>query len=62
MPSKGTPTRTIRVPDDLWLLAQQTAEARDTNVSAVVVKKLRRFVDDYADEREAWLRKQRRSR
>ena len=55
---KGTPTRNIRIDDDLWLLVQQTAEARGTNVSAVVVDRLKRYVRKHAAEREAWLAEQ----
>ena len=40
----GTPRRTIRVPDDLWGLAQARAEERGESLSDVIRKALVRYV------------------
>lgn len=39
-----TPTRGIRVPDDLWEAAQAVAAERGETVSGVVVDRLRQYV------------------
>jgi predicted transcriptional regulator len=40
----GTPRRTIRVPDALWIAAAEQAKEQGTDVSAVIRKALERFV------------------
>ncbi len=40
----ATPVRGVRVPDDLWLAAQEKAERDGTSVSAVIVAALGRYV------------------
>lgn len=44
MPSKGTPLRNVRVPEDLWGRALARAAAEGTTVSAVIVQALKRYV------------------
>ena len=38
-----TPNRTVRVPDNVWAHAQQTAQGEGTTVSAYIVMALRRW-------------------
>lgn len=40
----GTPRRTIRVPDVLWLAAAEKAKEQGTDLSAVLRKALERYV------------------
>jgi hypothetical protein len=40
----GTPRRTIRVPDALWLAAAEKAKERGEDLSAVLRKALERYV------------------
>lgn len=47
--SVGTPRRTIRVADELWTTAQQIAEERGEDLSAV----LRRALEDYVATAQA---------
>lgn len=42
--SKGTPLRSVRVPDELWVRALARAEEEQTSVTAVLVEALRVFV------------------
>lgn len=44
MPTKGTPVRTVRVPDELWEAAKAKAERDETTVGAVLIAALRRYV------------------
>jgi len=39
-----TPARNIRIPDDLWLAAQDKAAAKGESVSDVVRRALERYV------------------
>ena len=39
-----TPIRTFRIPDDLWLAAQERADERGESVTAVVIRALQRYV------------------
>lgn len=41
----GTPKRSIRVPDELWLAALEKAEQRDEDLSSVVRAALKRYVN-----------------
>lgn len=43
-PSKGTPLRSIRIPDELWDLAVAVASDRGTSVSAVIRRALESYV------------------
>lgn len=43
----ATTSRNVRVPDDLWAAAKQTADARYETVSAVVVRALRDYVEQH---------------
>ena len=45
---RGTTARNVRIPDDLWNAAKQTAEARGEDVSTVVREALRRYVTRHA--------------
>ncbi|WP_395690804.1 ribbon-helix-helix protein, CopG family [Nocardioides sp.] len=45
MPGRGTPRRTFRIPDELWEAAQREAEDRDEDLSDVVRRMLRQYVD-----------------
>ena len=40
-----TPKRYFRVPDELWNAARQKASAMNSNVTVVLVRALREFVD-----------------
>ena len=42
--SKGTPLRSIRVPDALWASALEQAERDGTTITAVLVEALRTFI------------------
>lgn len=39
-----TPTRTIRVPDDLWLAVQKKAAKEDVTVTSVIIKALAAYI------------------
>lgn len=39
-----TPTRTIRVADDLWLAVQRKAALEDVTVTSVIIKALEAYV------------------
>jgi predicted DNA binding CopG/RHH family protein len=41
-----TPTRTIRVPDDLWLAVQKKAKKEGVTVTSIIIKAL----EDYLKE------------
>jgi predicted DNA binding CopG/RHH family protein len=41
-----TPTRTIRVPDDLWLAVQKKAKKEGITVTSIIIKAL----EDYLKE------------
>jgi predicted transcriptional regulator len=43
--SKGTTRRTIRVNDELWNEAQETAEAHGDNLSEVLRDALRAYIE-----------------
>lgn len=43
MPSKGTPLRNVRVPDEVWTAAQRRAEDDGVSVSDVVRHALGRY-------------------
>jgi hypothetical protein len=45
-----TPTRTIRVPDDLWLAAQKKAAENKITVTSVLIAALAFFVDSELDK------------
>ncbi len=47
--SRGTPTRNVRVPNDLWGRALARAEEEGTSVSAVIVRAL----EEWVKQREA---------
>jgi len=44
--ARGTARRTIRVPDELWLAAQNRADERRESLSEVIRNALERYVDD----------------
>jgi predicted transcriptional regulator len=39
-----TPTRTIRVPDDLWLAVQRKAKQQSVTVTSVIIKALEEYL------------------
>jgi hypothetical protein len=39
-----TPTRTIRVPDDLWLSVQRKAKQQKVTVTSVIIKALEDYL------------------
>lgn len=45
-----TPTRTVRVPDDLWLAAQKKAAEHNITVTSVLIAALAFFVDSELDK------------
>jgi hypothetical protein len=45
MPNQpATPARAVRVPDGLWLAAQEAAAANDETVSDVIRRALERYI------------------
>ena len=47
MPNQpATPTRSIRIPDEIWESAVAKAHAEGTTVTEVVIKALERFLRD----------------
>ena len=40
-----TPARSVRVPDELWNAAKARADQRGEDVSAVIIRALRRYVE-----------------
>lgn len=45
-----TPTRTIRVSDELWLAAQKEAAKQEITVTSVVIEALEKFVENGLDK------------
>lgn len=45
-----TPTRTIRVPDELWIAAQKKAAEAEVTVTAIVLAALKYFVEEGLDK------------
>lgn len=45
-----TPTRTIRVSDELWLAVQRKSAIEGVTVTSVIVDALRAYVDQVAPE------------
>ena len=41
-----TPQRTFRIPDDLWQAARRKAKQRGETVTAVVIRALKRYVQE----------------
>ena len=41
-----TPQRTFRIPDDLWLAANRKAKQRGESVTDVVIRALKKYVQD----------------
>lgn len=41
-----TPTRTIRVPDDLWRAVQKKAAVQGVTVTSVIIKALEEYIKD----------------
>jgi len=41
-----TPTRTIRVPDDLWKAVQKKAAEQKVTVTSVIIESLEAYVKD----------------
>ena len=60
--SKGTPLRSVRVPDDLWARALARADQEGTSVTAVLVAALNDFTAGPPLLREASAVVQRSSR
>lgn len=44
MPSKGTPVRSIRVPDELWEAGEAKAAGEDTTLRAVILRAIAEYV------------------
>lgn len=47
-----TPTRTIRVPDDIWNAVQAKAKEQGVTVTSVILKSLNDFLVDKSSESE----------
>jgi len=47
-----TPTRTIRVSDDLWIAAQKEAAIQGVTVTSVLIDALKKFVAEGLDNRQ----------
>ena len=47
MPSKGTPHRNIRIPDDLWTQALTLARSRGENLSDIIRQALTHYVEHW---------------
>lgn len=45
----ATPTRSVRVPDELWEAAKRKAADRGETVTAVILRALIRYVREYDD-------------
>jgi hypothetical protein len=45
-----TPTRTVRVPDSLWLAAQKEAAQQGITVTSVLIESLEKFVAEGLDK------------
>lgn len=43
--SKGTPIRTVRIPDDVWARAQARASAEGRSLSGLMQSAIRRYAD-----------------
>lgn len=41
-----TPTRTIRVPDDLWRAVQKKAASQGVTVTSVIIQALEEYIKD----------------
>lgn len=51
MPNQpATPTRSVRVPDELWQAALRVAKDRDETVTDVIIRALTRYVREYDPE------------
>ena len=50
--SKGTRKRGIRIDDELWDEAQQTAKRRGDNLSFIIRDRLREYVEDNQEEEQ----------
>ena len=44
MPTKGTPTHTVRIPDDLWTQALTLARSRGDNLSDIIRQALNQYI------------------
>lgn len=47
---RGTPIRTVRIPDNLWEEAQAAASQRGENLSDVIREALRQYVNNHVEE------------
>ena len=45
MPTKGTPTHTVRIPDDLWTQALTLARSRGENLSDIIRQALTHYIE-----------------
>jgi predicted DNA binding CopG/RHH family protein len=45
-----TPTRTIRVPDELWLAVQKEAAKQGITVTSILLEAMEKFVADGLDK------------
>jgi LDH2 family malate/lactate/ureidoglycolate dehydrogenase len=45
-----TPTRTVRVPDELWLAAQKEAAKQGVTVTSVLLDALEKFIAEGLDK------------
>lgn len=50
VPSKGTPRRTIRVPDDVWDPAIEKAHSEGTDVSTVIRDRLTEYIEENQEQ------------
>lgn len=51
MPNQpATPTRTVRVPDELWQAAMRVAHDRGETVTAVIIRALVRYVREHPED------------
>ena len=47
-----TPTRTIRVSDDLWVAVQRKAASEDITVTSIIIKALEDYLKGGVDKAE----------
>jgi predicted HicB family RNase H-like nuclease len=45
-----TPTRTVRISDELWLAVQKEAARQEITVTSVIIEALEKFVADGLDK------------
>ena len=50
MPTKGTPTHTIRIPDALWSAALTLARSRGENLSDIIRQALTHYIQTWGSK------------